>query len=434
MKKRLLTIAALTFVLTANAQDNPLWMRYCAISPDGQTIAFCYKGDIYTVPANGGKATQLTTNAAHDTHPIWSPDSKKIAFASNRQGSMDIYIIDKEGGTPQRLTTHSANEFPVTFKDAEHILYLSSLMPDAADMTFPSGQFPQVYEISTEGGRPTLFSSLPMEDISFSKDGKSLLYHDRKGYEDAWRKHHTSSITRDIWMCQLNGNEKTYRKLTSFRGEDRTPIWSADGQSFYYLSESKGSFNVFKRNLNGSNEKQLTQHTKHPVRFLSAASNGTLCYGYDGEIYTVKEGEKPHKVEISIVADKNDKDLIRQVIGDEEPPGKRRIGRETLAERTAHQKIARVDDQHHQRHGPEAGLGGDDGDAAVFTRRGVVQKAQQKTLKNAQVRVVRADADAEADSKITKPNGDAVAQSPQEMFFRHNSDVPLLPIIRAQGA
>lgn len=151
MKKRLLTIAALTFVLTANAQDNPLWMRYCAISPDGQTIAFCYKGDIYTVPANGGKATQLTTNAAHDTHPIWSPDSKKIAFASNRQGSMDIYIIDKEGGTPQRLTTHSANEFPVTFKDAEHILYLSSLMPDAADMTFPSGQFPQVYEISTEG-------------------------------------------------------------------------------------------------------------------------------------------------------------------------------------------------------------------------------------------------------------------------------------------
>lgn len=313
MKKRLLTIAALTFVLTANAQDNPLWMRYCAISPDGQTIAFCYKGDIYTIPANGGKATQLTTNAAHDTHPIWSPDSKKIAFASNRQGSMDIYIIDKEGGTPQRLTTHSANEFPVTFKDAEHILYLSSLMPDAADMTFPSGQFPQVYEISTEGGRPTLFSSLPMEDISFSKDGKSLLYHDRKGYEDAWRKHHTSSITRDIWMCQLNGNEKTYRKLTSFRGEDRTPIWSADGQSFYYLSESKGSFNVFKRNLDGSNEKQLTQHTKHPVRFLSAASNGTLCYGYDGEIYTVKEGEKPHKVEISIVADKNDKDLIRQV-------------------------------------------------------------------------------------------------------------------------
>ena len=108
---------------------------------------------------------------AHDTHPIWSPDSKKIAFASNRQGSMDIYIIDKEGGTPQRLTTHSANEFPVTFKDAEHILYLSSLMPDAADMTFPSGQFPQVYEISTEGAA---------DIIRFPANGRHQLQQRRK--------------------------------------------------------------------------------------------------------------------------------------------------------------------------------------------------------------------------------------------------------------
>lgn len=313
MKKRLLTIAALALAITANAQDNPLWMRHCAISPDGSTIAFCYKGDIYTVSVTGGKATQLTTNAAHDTDPIWSPDSKKIAFASNRQGSMDIYIMNKEGGTPQRLTTHSANEVPIAFKDATHLLFQASLMPDAADMTFPSSQFPQVYEISTEGGRPILFSSLPMEDISFSKDGQSLLYHDKKGYEDTWRKHHTSSITRDIWMCQLNGKERTYQKLTDFDGEDRTPIWTADGKAFYYLSEKDGSFNVYKKEISGKSEKQLTQHTKHPVRFLTAASNGTLCYGYDGEIYTVKEGETPRKVQISIVADKNDKDLIRQV-------------------------------------------------------------------------------------------------------------------------
>ena len=59
--------------------------------------------------------------------------------------------------------------------------------------------------------------------------------------------------------------------------------------------------------------KQITNHTKHPVRFLSTASNGTLCYGYDGEIYTVKEGAIPQKVQISIVTDKNDKDLIRQI-------------------------------------------------------------------------------------------------------------------------
>ena len=153
---------------------------------------------------------------------------------------------------------------------------------------------------------------MPMEDISINHTGNTLLYHDKKGYEDPWRKHHTSSITRDIWLCSLNGN-RTFRKQTAFNGEDRTPVWASDDKSFYYLSEEKGSFNIFKRDIDGNTSKQITNHTKHPVRFLSAASNGTLCYGYDGEIYTVKEGAIPQKVQISIVTDKNDKDLIRQI-------------------------------------------------------------------------------------------------------------------------
>ena len=298
--------------LSAHAQDNPLWMRYCAISPDGTSIAFTYKGDIYTVPVNGGKAAQITTNAAHDTHPVWSPDGKQIAFASDRMGSMDIFVVDREGGIPKRLTTHSGNETPVAFKDADHILFLANVMPSAEDAQFPSGQFQQVYEVSTTGDRPVMFSSMPMEDISINKTGNALLYHDKKGYEDPWRKHHTSSITRDIWLCSLDG-KRSYRKLTSFNGEDRTPVWASDGKSFYYLSEEKGSFNVFKRALDGTSSTQLTHHTKHPVRFLTAADNGTLCYGYDGEIYTMKEGTEPRKVQISILTDKNDKDLIRQI-------------------------------------------------------------------------------------------------------------------------
>ena len=172
-------------------------MRYCAISPDGTSIAFTYKGDIYTVPVNGGKAAQITTNAAHDTHPVWSPDGKQIAFASDRMGSMDIFVVDREGGIPKRLTTHSGNETPVAFKDADHILFLANVMPSAEDAQFPSGQFQQVYEVSTTGDRPVMFSSMPMEDISINKTGNALLYHDKKGYEDPWRKHHTSSITRD---------------------------------------------------------------------------------------------------------------------------------------------------------------------------------------------------------------------------------------------
>lgn len=312
MKRQLLGVAAILLSVSLYAQDTPLWMRYCAISPDGSSIAFTYKGDIYTVPATGGKATQITTNPAHDTKPVWSPDGKKIAFASDRMGSMDVYEVSREGGIPKRLTTHSGNETPIAYKNAGHILFQANIMPAAEDAQFPSGQFQQVYEVSTTGGRPSLFSSMPMEDISVNATGNALLYHDKKGYEDPWRKHHTSSITRDIWLCSLDG-DRAYSKLTTFNGEDRNPVWAADNKSFYYLSEEKGSFNVFKRDIDGNSSKQITNHAKHPVRFLTAAANGTLCYGYDGEIYTVKEGATPQKVQISIITDKNDKDLIRQI-------------------------------------------------------------------------------------------------------------------------
>jgi len=178
-------------------------------------------------------------------------------------------------------------------------------------MQFASGQFPQVYEVSIEGGRPAMFSSMPMEDISFSSDGKKILYHDKKGYEDPWRKRHTSSITRDVWMCNLEG-ERSYKKLSSFNGEDRNPVW-ANTDTYYYLSEQNGSFNVFKASLNGGSSVQITKHEKHPVRFLSRANNGMLCYGYDGGIYTLKEGQQPQKVNIKVVTDQINRDIIRQI-------------------------------------------------------------------------------------------------------------------------
>ena len=129
MKKLLLGIAAVCLAGFTFAQDAPLWMRHSVISPDGTTIAFTYKGDIYTVPVAGGRAMQITTNPAYDTAPVWSPDSKRIAFASDRMGSLDVYIVAKDGGEPRRLTTHSGSETPLAFTDAGHVLFSAGIMP-----------------------------------------------------------------------------------------------------------------------------------------------------------------------------------------------------------------------------------------------------------------------------------------------------------------
>ena len=308
MKRYLIIATFMATLSSAQAQQNPLWMRYPAISPDGTTIAFAYKGDIYSVPVTGGEARQITTNAAYDTHPVWSPDGKKIAFQSDREGSLDIFIIDAKGGTPTRLTTNSSTETPIAFADNDHVLFSASLMPTAKSIIFASNTFPQVYKVSTNGGRPELFSTLPMEDISIAKNG-DILYHDQKGYEDPWRKHHKSPIARDIWL----DSKGTFAKQTTFAGEDRTPVWASDQQSFFYLSELDGTFNIYRRSINGKSDTQLTHHKGNPVRFLTASANDLLCYGYDGEIYTVKEGVQPQKVNISITTDNAEHSLVRQL-------------------------------------------------------------------------------------------------------------------------
>ena len=78
-------------------------------------LSFCYKGDIYKVPAQGGTAVQLTTQASYEANPVWSPDGKQIAFASDRNGNFDLFIMPADGGTAQRLTYHSASEIPSAF-------------------------------------------------------------------------------------------------------------------------------------------------------------------------------------------------------------------------------------------------------------------------------------------------------------------------------
>ncbi len=282
----------------ASASDSPLWLRNSAISPDGKTVAFTYKGDIYSVPTSGGVARQLTTNPAYDTTPVWSPDGKKIAFSSRREGSMDIFVMDAQGGPAKRLTTHSADEVPYAFADNDHVLFAASIIPSVQGRHFKGTQ---VYSVSIEGGRPSLVMSIPTVALDVDKNGR-IVYQDRKGVENIWRKHERSSGTGDIWITDIKNGNTQFRQLTDFNGHDINPQWGSDGR-IYYVSEADGTLNVWSMDESGADRRQLTHFKTHPVRSLSVSDNGILTFSFDGQLYTMTPGSEPQKLNISILTD-----------------------------------------------------------------------------------------------------------------------------------
>jgi len=238
MKKLILIILALVLNLGVFSQNNPTWLRYSAISPDGQTIVFSYKGDLYKVPVSGGTAVPLTFNEAYDYRPV-------IAFASDRYGNFDVFTISINGGDVQRLTFHSNNELPYSFTaDDQSIIFGGQRLDAEEGRLYPTGSQPELYSVPANGGRVKMIFTTPAEAVCVSKDGGFILYHDKKGGENEWRKHHTSSIARDIWQYNFSTGE--HKKITSYAGEDRNPVLADNDKSIYFLSEEPGSFNVFK--------------------------------------------------------------------------------------------------------------------------------------------------------------------------------------------
>lgn len=272
-----------------------------SISPDGQTIAFGYKGRLYTVSASGGTAHPLTVGDAYDQMPVWSHDGKSIAFASDRYGNFDVFIIPVKGGTAKRLTFFSGNDYPADFSpDNKNVLFLSARNAPAKSVRFSISLFKNLYTVSVNGGRPVLVSAAGMESAHYNGNGSQIVFEDIKGYEDAWRKHATSAVTRDVWLFDIES--KNYKKISNFIGEDREPVFSIDDKSVYYLSEQKGTQNIFKISLSSNtNEQQLTTFRNNPVRNLSRSVNNVLCFTWNGEIYTLHPNSQPEKVSIQIV-------------------------------------------------------------------------------------------------------------------------------------
>ena len=299
--------------LTAQESDAPGWLRYPTISPDGKTIAFSYQGDLFTVPTTGGSARPLTLGEDYAFMPVFSPDGRQLAFASDRHGNFDVFVMPARGGAATRLTYHSGGDYPYSFSADGGSVVFGGRYQDATDnMLFPTGAQPELYRVAVGDGTIGQVLTVPAEEARVS--GKYLYYQDQKGYENKWRKHHTSAIARDLWRYDTASG--AFTQLTDHVAEDRHPVPSADGQSLYFLSERNGDFNVYSMPAGGGAATQLTFFERHPVRFLSGSQDGRLAFSYHGELYTLQPGEKPAKVRVDLAYDgRQNRDEVKPLSG-----------------------------------------------------------------------------------------------------------------------
>lgn len=315
-----LVVALLVALAPTQNQEEARWLRDVAISPDGQHVAFTYAGDLWVAPValHAGapvEAELLTTHVGYESNPVWGPDSKTIAFAADWFGQLDVFLTTLERGPATRLTFHSAGDIPTSFSADGSEVWFTSRRQDSVEAMLGSAVLSELYAIEVDGGAPRRLLTTPAEKAQPNADGSVVLYQDLKSFEDEWRKHHVSSMTRDVWTWSPATGE--HEQITKFRGEDRDPVWLPAAGQMAFLSERGGTFNVWTAPLDKPEQaRALTAHQGHPVRFLSAADDGTLAYTFNGEIYVVPPGAKSHHVPITARLDQRENALTRETFRD----------------------------------------------------------------------------------------------------------------------
>lgn len=274
--------------------DEGTWMSV-DISPDGNTILFDLLGDIYSIPASGGKATRITKGFAFDTHPRYSPDGKKILFTSDRSGSENIWYID----------TGKKDTVQVT-KDRDQNYPSAAWTPDGNYIVATRGRLDmRLWLIHKDAGSGTQLMDAPGNktiDPAVSPDGRYIYYSSRGGF---WN--YNAQLPQYQVAVYDRENART-TTISSRYGSAFTPVLSKDGKWLVYGSRFEDKTGLILRNLTNGEEKWLA----YPVQRDDQESIATmgvlpgmtftpdskaLIASYGGKIYRIPiDGSKPQQI------------------------------------------------------------------------------------------------------------------------------------------
>ncbi|UOB17133.1 S41 family peptidase [Abyssalbus ytuae] len=240
---RILVILLLSFCFNLNAKNQKPLIHNPVINHQGNIIAFTYQGDIWIAAKDGSNPKRLTIHEAYDSNPLFNSDDSQIVFQSNRFGNNDIFVIPVNGGIPKRLTYSSANDI------------LTDVTPNNKALFCTKRNFSQVeaeqeiFEVSLNGGTPKRIMNSLGFDATLSPNGKLIAF--TKGSCRITREEYRGSANRDIWVYNIEKN--TYHQITTFNGNDFSPVWGGNNILFFQSARS-GKYNVHKATLNDNDE------------------------------------------------------------------------------------------------------------------------------------------------------------------------------------
>lgn len=293
LKQILICSLGISATFFANAREQIQLAAVPSVSPDGTRFAFVWRGDIWTSGIDGGNAHQLTRHPAEEHWPSWSPDGKRIAFASKRDGYWNIYLVPSKGGQPQQLTHHSEGYTPLEwFPDGKSILAKYRRDHDG----FDANRLVRVH-IDKELGEELLFDASAQHG-TISPSGKKILYV-REGANLLYRKGYRGTRAAQIWMYDRISKE--HKSMLHESYGCYSPLWKSDESGFYYTSEQDGCYNLWEWDFKNSKNKQVTFFKDDSVIVPRIASKKDIIVFrslFDFYSINLNESKPPKKINL----------------------------------------------------------------------------------------------------------------------------------------
>ncbi len=255
-----------------------------SISPDGNHLAFSFQGDIWVSDISGENPKRLTIHEAYEASPVWSGDGKSLIFSSDRFGNSDLFKTPVDGGTPTRLTYHSAGDSPYSVTSFGDILFTTARNYRQVEREA------EIFVLEDGASTEKRFLDALGFDPVTSPDGNKIAF--VRGTCRIDREAYNGPANRDVWVFDKKTEE--YTQITKHGTNDFNPHW-LDNDNLVFISGRSGRYNIHTSDLNGNITQLTDQEDFGIINFSVSPQSNTIAFQTARQSYTFDVNTKQAK-------------------------------------------------------------------------------------------------------------------------------------------